>query len=252
VWTLGLAASTRAAVLQSSYLGGRLGDQGYGVAVNPSSGAVYVTLVPGKSNAGSRRPFAAAAGMTWSLPSLTGCNGDGDSGVPPPPLNGRETRILHLDLSNHAPEALYCIHAIGSRTNLAEFTLHDDESRTRALSSSPRLRHATPARLTHYLDAVDLPADRVQHIWVTREDAAGSTMVLSALYVPRYYRIQAARSARSKSTSTASATAGSPRCRSTTSTARRCAAGTASSTSSRTPPTRPWRSPTRSSPTRSS
>jgi uncharacterized membrane protein len=49
------------------------------------------------------------------------------------------------------------------------------------------------AELTHYLGPIDLPADRVQHPWVTREDADGDTsIVLSTIYVPRYFRVQVA------------------------------------------------------------
>src|SRR6185369_17548037 len=73
--------------------------------------------------------LSAAAGLAWSLPWLPGCgdNGGGSDGgveVASPPLDGREMRSLHLDLSNYDPDATYSINAIGSHSNLLAFAPH--------------------------------------------------------------------------------------------------------------------------------
>jgi hypothetical protein len=142
--------------------------------------------------------LSAAAGLAWSLPWLPGCgdSGGGNGGVEvdEPQPDGREMRSLHLDLSNYDPDATYSINAIGSQANLLAFAPHTDETRDRLRANSPFFRSFDDSRLTHYLGDIDLPADRVQHIWVTQEDADGtSTIVLSTIYVPRYYRVQVAR-----------------------------------------------------------
>ena len=57
--------------------------------------------------------------------------------------------------------------------------------------NAPHLAGVPDARLTHVLGPIDLPAKRIQHIWVTREDPDGdSTIVLSTIYVPRSYIVQ--------------------------------------------------------------
>lgn len=140
--------------------------------------------------------LSAAAGLAWSLPWLPGCGDDGGNGgsVEPPPLDGREMRSLHLDLSNYNPDAVYCINAIGSRSNFAAFSPHTDETRDLLRGASPHFNGVQDDRLTHYLGDIDLPADRVQHIWITQEDPDGTnTIVLSTIYVPRYFRVQVAR-----------------------------------------------------------
>jgi hypothetical protein len=137
--------------------------------------------------------LSAAAGAALAGPWIAGCGDDkGSSAGPPPSEFDRETRTLHLDLSGYDPDAVYRLNAIDSAANLASFAPHDAASRRRLRRGSPQFRDWDDRRLTHYLTA-DLPAGRVQFIWVTREDAGGeSTLVLSTIYVPRYYQLQVA------------------------------------------------------------
>jgi hypothetical protein len=142
---------------------------------------------------------AAAAGLVLSVPWLPGCGDDDSSGsnnsptpTPTPvPAEARESRILHLDLSNQDPEAEFRVHAIGSQLNGAAFTPHDNASRDQLRLDAPFLAGLPDARLTHMLGPIDLPAQRIQHVWVTRDDPDGdSTIVLSTIYVPRTYLVE--------------------------------------------------------------
>jgi hypothetical protein len=134
---------------------------------------------------------SAAAGVAWSLPWLSGCGSNDGSADSAAPGDARETRALQLDLSAHDPDAEYRIHAIGSQRNLAILSVHDAESRRHLRATSARFANVPDAALTHYLDAIDLPASRVQHIWVTREDGTSdSTLVLSTIYVPQRFQLQ--------------------------------------------------------------
>lgn len=137
--------------------------------------------------------LSAAAGAAWSLPWLSGCgDGSGSGGAPPQP-GAREARVVHLDLSNYDPAAVYRIHAVGSDRHRRAFEAHDDESRARLRVESPHLDGVDDARLTHYVGPIDLPAERVQHIWVTQDGVDGdSTIVLSTIYVPIFYRVTVA------------------------------------------------------------
>jgi hypothetical protein len=137
--------------------------------------------------------LSAAAGVAWSLPWLPGCGDGSGSSSTPPPVGARESRILHLDLSNYDPTAVYRIHAAGSDGNRGAFQVHDDESLARLRADGPHLDGVDDARLTHYVDAIDLPAGRVQHVWVTQEGRNGdSTIVLSTIYVPIFFRVTVA------------------------------------------------------------
>ena len=135
--------------------------------------------------------LSAAAGVAWSMPWLSGCgDGSSSSSSQPPPSGAREARVLHLDLSNYDPDAVYRVHAIGSDHNLGAFRVHDAKSLERLHRQSPQYGDVDDARLTHYSAAIDLPAARVQHIWVTQEGSDGdSTIVLSTIYVPTFYRV---------------------------------------------------------------
>lgn len=138
--------------------------------------------------------LSAAAGAALTVPWIAGCGDDTDgTNDPPPSETDRELRTLHLDLSGYDPDAIYRLNAIDSAANLASFAPHDDVSRRRLRRDSPQFRDWQDERLTHHLTA-DLPAGRVQFLWVTREDPDGdSTVVLSTIYVPRYYQLQVAR-----------------------------------------------------------
>ncbi len=137
--------------------------------------------------------LSAAAGVAWSMPWLPGCGDGSGASSPPPPVGTREARVLHLDLSNHDPTAVYRVHAAGSDGNRGAFRVHDDASLARLREDGPHLEGVDDARLTHYVGPIDLPAERVQHIWVTQQGRNGdSTIVLSTIYVPIYFRVTVA------------------------------------------------------------
>ena len=122
----------------------------------------------------SRRTFlqsSVAAGVTLSLPWLPGCgDGSDDSNPPPTAPEGRRHANLHFDLSHVDHPGPYVLHAIGSRANKTRLKRHTSSSRARYKRGSRRLQGVANARLTHFIDTVDLPARAVQHIWVSTTD----------------------------------------------------------------------------------
>src|SRR5262245_20282958 len=141
----------------------------------------------------SRRTFlkaSAAAGFAPSTPWLPGCGDGGSADGGSSSADERERLDLHFDLSHHAAEATYVLHALGSDAHLLTLDPHTAATRAQLANEIPQLGDRVED-LTHFLVDVDLPADRVQHIWVTREDPDGAPIVLSYIHVSNTYRTEA-------------------------------------------------------------
>jgi hypothetical protein len=82
------------------------------------------------------------------------------------------------------------LRAIGSDSHRLALDAHTPATRAQLVSEDPSLANAIDD-LTHFLTATDLPAERVQHIWVTREDPTASVPVLSYVHVSAAYRAEA-------------------------------------------------------------
>ena len=75
--------------------------------------------------------------------------------------------------------------AIGSQSHQAPILEHTAESRARARQLNPALADVPDERLTHYIEDVDLPADALQHLWVTGSDTDGNAAVaVMHIHVP--------------------------------------------------------------------
>lgn len=147
----------------------------------------------------SRRQFLAGTtltGVALTLPPwLTGCGSDDDhrSAVTPVPTAApsptpdtrlRERRTLHFDFSFALLQDLQ-LQALGSESHQAPLLEHTTESRANARQSNPELADVADERLTHYIEDVDLPADALQHVWVTGSDAdGGGAMAVMHIHVP--------------------------------------------------------------------
>ena len=148
----------------------------------------------------SRREFLAgttAAGVALGMPSLiAGCgSGDCDPGAPPTPTaipmptpgeRPREARTLHFDFSFAELENLR-LAALHSASHGVALAAHDDETRARFRDQNPALRNVADDRLTHYVEAVDLPSDALQHLWFTGTVRRTGETALAGLsiHVPR-------------------------------------------------------------------
>lgn len=76
----------------------------------------------------------------------------------------REKRTLHFDLSHTAPGVTHTLH-IGTRRY--DLVAHTEETRKQHRTAQTALRHVPDQRLTHYMDAIELPGDAVQSYYVT-------------------------------------------------------------------------------------
>jgi hypothetical protein len=146
----------------------------------------------------SRRQFLAGTtltGVALTLPPwLIGCGEDGHGGdgrpvptatpSPTPEARPREQRTLHFDFS-FSPLRELQLHATGSQSHRAPILEHTAESRARARQLNPALADVPDERLTHYIEDVDLPADALQHVWVTGSDAdGGAAVAVMHIHVP--------------------------------------------------------------------
>ena len=136
----------------------------------------------------------ASLGIGSIVPSmlLAGCGGGGasDDGVSPSlsasaSAPTRETRTLQFDLSAGAI-ATPRFELPGSRHDRASLVVHTAASRAACRAADPALAAVPDARLTHYLDEVDLPAAALQVGRVTgRHPVTGSFVLATAfLHVP--------------------------------------------------------------------
>ena len=150
----------------------------------------------------SRREFlagSAAAGVALGLPGwLAGCGDDGDhtpgatltpTATPTPTARLRENRTLHFDLS-FAAVTEPRLRVLLSADDGMPLSPHTDETRARLRAENPLLRGVADKRLTHFAEDVDLPADALQHFWITgREAMTGESALLGLqIHVPRAVR----------------------------------------------------------------
>jgi len=138
----------------------------------------------------SRREFLASSamsGIALGLPGLvTGCGSDDDSAPNPQPC---EQRTFHFDLS-FAEVSEARLRVLASPDDRMVLTPHDAASRARHRKQNPLLRDVADARLTHFAESVDLPADALQHFWITgRHDESGADAILGLqIHVPQAVR----------------------------------------------------------------
>ena len=148
----------------------------------------------------SRRQFLAGTtltGVALTLPPwLVGCGEDDDHcgrrrrlrprRLPRRRLSARprERRTLHFDFSFSSLHELR-LQAIGSQSHQAPILEHTAESRARARQLNPALADVPDERLTHYIEDVDLPADALQHLWVTGSDTEdNAALAVMHIHVP--------------------------------------------------------------------
>jgi hypothetical protein len=147
----------------------------------------------------TRRQFLAQTTLTGVAltipPWLAGCGSDDDDnrgatptpGATPSPTPGprrREQRTLHFDFSYAALTELR-LQAFNSRSHLAPILAHTAESRAKHRALNPALADIPDARLTHYIEDVDVPSDALQHLWVTGSDAnGGAAVAVMHIHVP--------------------------------------------------------------------
>ena len=147
----------------------------------------------------TRRQFLAGTtltGVALTLPPwLVGCGSDDDDGgaatptptaapSPTPGARPRERRTLHFDFS-FSPLRELRLQAIGSESHRAPILEHTAESRARHRQLNSALGDVPDERLTHYIEDVDLPADALQHVWVTGSDAdGGEAVAVMHIHVP--------------------------------------------------------------------
>src|SRR5215470_2478069 len=120
----------------------------------------------------TRRQFLAGTtltGVALALPPwLAGCGSDDDdkrgatptpsaTPSPTPGARPREQRTLHFDFSL-APLSELQLQAFGSQSHRAPLLEHTVESRARYRQLNPALNNVPDERLTHYIEAVDLPS----------------------------------------------------------------------------------------------
>src|SRR6185369_215599 len=146
----------------------------------------------------SRRQFlagSAAAGVALGMPAwLTGCGDDDGHGpaattatpvptaTPTPGPGPREQRTLHFDLS-YADVVDARLRALFSPHDNTPLTPHTEETRARFRADNPLLRGIADGRLTHFVDAVDLPADAMQQLWVSGRHAPSGEDALLGLQI---------------------------------------------------------------------
>jgi hypothetical protein len=147
----------------------------------------------------SRRQFLAGTTLTGVAltvpPWLLGCGSDDDHGSaatpvptatpsPTPDTRQREQRTLHFDFSFTSLHDLR-LQALGSQSNQAPILAHTEASRARARQADPALAAVPDERLTHYIEDVDVPADALQHLWVTGSDSDdNAALAVMHIHVP--------------------------------------------------------------------
>lgn len=128
-----------------------------------------------------KRMAAVGAGAAVPAAMLSACGGGDD-----PPAHGRrETHHLHFDLSA-APITQARLFAPRSGSHRKLLAVHDDASRQRHRALDPALQRVCDARLTHYLEDVDLPDTALQGLQVTGRHPVHDTPLLAAaaIHVP--------------------------------------------------------------------
>ena len=150
----------------------------------------------------SRRQFLAGTALTGVAlglpPWLSGCGSDDrhnpatpTPGVTPSPTptatpvpRPRERRTLHFDFS-YAQLGDLRLRAVGSASNGASIAAHTAASRAVARQRDPLLVEVPDARLTHYVEDVDLPSDALQSLLATGTTAGGEDAVAAFfIHVP--------------------------------------------------------------------
>src|SRR5262249_55511540 len=129
---------------------------------------------------------SAMTGVALGLPGLvTGCGSDDDSA----PIQPREQRTFHFDLSFAAVSEVR-LRVLASPDDRMVLTPHNTASRAPHREQSPLLRDVADARLTPFAESVDLPADALQHFWITgRHDESGADAILGLqIHVPQAVR----------------------------------------------------------------
>lgn len=150
----------------------------------------------------SRRQFLAGTALTGVAlglpPWLSGCGSDDrrtpitpTPGVTPSPTptgtpvpRPRERRTLHFDFS-FAELGDLRLRAVGSASDGASIVAHTAASRALARQRDPLLVEVPDARLTHYVEDVDLPSDALQSLLATGTTAGGEDAVAAFfIHVP--------------------------------------------------------------------
>ena len=135
----------------------------------------------------ARREFlrrTSVLGLAGAVPPwLSSCDGNDAGPTAAGPLDDlRETRPLHLDLSLAGivePRLM----ASRSRQHQTLLTEHTAQSRMAARATLPALAAVDDARLTHYVEAVDLPAAALQTLWVMGRHPATGAPVLGGAFI---------------------------------------------------------------------
>ncbi len=158
----------------------------------------------------SRREFLAAggaAGVALGLPGLlAGCGSDDNpppahpatatatatpqaTATPTPVPRPREQRTLHFDFSFGDVSEPRLRVLLSAHDGLA-LTPHTAETRAFYRQQNPLLRGVADARLTHFCEAVDLPADSLQHFWLTGRHlpSGGAALLGLQIHVPQAVR----------------------------------------------------------------
>ena len=140
----------------------------------------------------SRRDFlksTSLAGLAATTPAwLTGCGGDNDhNDTPEPPAAGRELRDLHFDFSNRPEVTDIRLMALRSPADQRILLPHSNETRDQFRLENPLLASIDDARLTHYIEDVDLPADALQTImsFGTQMDTGDTVLCSAQIHIPK-------------------------------------------------------------------
>jgi len=141
----------------------------------------------------SRREFlkhTAAVGLVAAVPGfLSGCGDGGDSAVAPTPTptpapGGRERRTLQFDLSHNGAVGDARLLALNSASYRARLKPHTAVSRRRFRATTPELNAVPDAKLTHYLEDVDLPADALQLVTILTTSAGKPALAGAFISIP--------------------------------------------------------------------
>ncbi len=119
------------------------------------------------------RTTAGAGLVTGASQFLPGCF----MPWPNPDTEPRERRTLHFDLSHVETNAEFTLQIPRSRSNHMRLTRHTAATRACYRRDNPILRQMPDERLTHYAEDVDLPAEAIQHWWVSTPVTVGQDSV---------------------------------------------------------------------------
>ena len=149
-----------------------------------------------------RRDFLKASallGLSASAPLLMSACGGGDDDDSGPPVNTgtREAHHLHFDLSSNDQIVEPRLFALRSPHHGRALMAHDDASRAKHRALVPALADVEDARLTHYLEDVDLPGNALQGVLVYGKHPMTAAALLGGahIHVPNSARMIVARRA---------------------------------------------------------